>query len=138
MTLINNPGSRIGTDQQGWTNTEARAIVEAAKWLANAHADGLTDVELLDGCTPDGEGRWRFTFRHKVTGALVYLDTHGIDDTEAYERQHIFAPRVYWNGSSTADPKLDDFAAPGFVPVKTFRPADVPQVGDLDGKAATT
>lgn len=124
MTLIINPGSRIGTDRQGWTNTEEQARAEAAKWLSNIHADGMADVELLDDCTDDGEGRWRFTFRHRVTGALVYLDTHGIDDLDAYLRRFIFPPRVYWNGSSSSDPKLDDFAAPGFVPVKTFRTSE--------------
>lgn len=82
----------------------------------------MTDVELLDHSVDDGEGRWRFTFRHRVTGVLVYLDTHGIDQVDAYERQHVFPPRVYWNGSSTGEPKLDDFVAPGFDPVKTFRP----------------
>lgn len=124
MTLIINPGSRIGETQQGWTNTEEKARAEAAKWLSNMHAEGMTDVELLDGCTDDGEGRWRFAFRHKVTGALVYLDTHGIDDMDAYLARCIFPPRVYWNGSSSSDPKLDDFAAPGFVPVKTFKASE--------------
>lgn len=120
--MMINPGSRIGADQQGWTNTEAAAIVKAAEWLATMRGDGLADVDLLDGCTADGEGRWRFTFRHRVTGVEVVLETDGIDDVEAYQRQHIFPPRVYWNGSSSSDPKLEDFAAPGFEPVKTFRP----------------
>lgn len=29
MSLIINPGSHIGTSQDGWTNTEAQARIEA-------------------------------------------------------------------------------------------------------------
>jgi hypothetical protein len=119
--LIVNPGSgEIAAAGDHWTNTEATARAEAGKWLANMHAEGMTDVELLDGCR-ERAGRWLFTFRHKVTGVTVELETHGIDNLEAYGRDH-FSPRVWWNGSSTAEPKLEDFAAPGFTPLRTFVP----------------
>jgi hypothetical protein len=62
-----------------------------------------------------------FTFRHAVTGTTVELEMHGIDNLQAYEDDHLFAARVYWNGSSLSEPELDDFAAPGFVAVHTFR-----------------
>ena len=78
MTLIINPGSRIGEPGNGWTNTEATARAEAERWLTGMHADGMTDVELLDGST-EREGRWVFTFRHAVTGTVGTGD-HGIDD----------------------------------------------------------
>lgn len=119
--LIINPGSRIAPPGEGWTNTEAKARDRAGNWLGKMHAEGMTDVELLDGAEPR-DGRWLFTFRHKVTGATATLEMHGIDPAEAYERQHVFTPRVYWNGSSCADPCLEDFAAPGFRPVRTFAP----------------
>ena len=122
MVLIN-PGSRIGGAPHGWTNTPETARAEAEKWLAGMREDGLVDVELLDEVV-ENEGRWRFGFRHTVTGTVVFLETHGIDDLDAYQRQHLFPPRVYWRGSSTAEPKLDDFAADGFEPVKTFRAKD--------------
>jgi hypothetical protein len=51
------------------------------------------------------------------------LEHHGIDDLQAYEKQHIFTPRVYWDGSSCANPKIEDFAAEGFEPVITYRVA---------------
>ena len=120
MTVIINPGSRIGEPGTGWTNTEATARAEAERWLTRMHADGMTDVELADGAT-GREGRWVFSFRHAVTGTVVKLETHGIDDVRAYEKDHIFAPRIYWNGSSTSEPELEHFAAPGFVAVRTFR-----------------
>jgi hypothetical protein len=52
--------------------------------------EGITDVELIDDAT-EHEGRWRFMFRHTVTGREVELETHGVDHLEAYQRQHIFA-----------------------------------------------
>ena len=119
MALIINPGSHIGEPGTGWTNTEATARAEAERWLAGIHADGMTDVELLDGAT-EREGRWVFTFRHQVTGTTVTLETHGIDDMAAYEKERIFSPRIYWNGSSTSNPELEHFAAPGFRAVRTF------------------
>jgi hypothetical protein len=121
MVLIINPGSRIGVPGTGWTNTYEKARAEAETWLARMHSDGITDVVLLDDAAEE-EGRWRFTYRHEVTGIEVTLLTHGIDDIGAYERDHIFAPYMYWNESSTAEPKLEDFAAPGFRAVCTFTP----------------
>ena len=127
MTLIINPGSRIASPEHDgeWQNTEAKARERAEVWLGKMHGEGMTDVELLDGSEPRG-GRWLFTFRHKITGATATLEMHGIDPVDAYEREHVFAPRVYWNGSSTSDPKLEHFAAPGFAAVRTFK-AELPQ-----------
>ena len=123
MTVLINPGSDIGEPGNGWTNTEATARDEAERWLAGMRADGITDVELADGAT-EREGRWVFTFRHAVTGTTVTLETHGIDDIRAYQKDHIFAPRIYWNGSSTSNPELEHFAAPGFLAVRTFKRDD--------------
>lgn len=121
--LIINPGSRIGAPGDRWTNTEATARAEAEKWLAKMRAEGMTGVTLLDG-SKERTGRWLFTFRHEITGATVELETHGIDDLDAYQKDHWFVPCVYWNGDSSAEPKLEDFAAPGFVPVRTFAPRE--------------
>ena len=120
MTIIINPGSHIGEPGEGWTNTVEIARDTAEDWLTTMRATGMTDVELLDGET-EREGRWVFTFRHAVTGTTVELDMHGIDNLQAYEDDHLFAPRVYWSGSSTSDPELEHFAAPGFVAVRTFK-----------------
>lgn len=125
MTIIINPGARLGDAEaaHGWTNTFATAHATALEWLAKMHADGLVDVDICGADATEREGRWTFTYRHTVTGVKVELETHGIDDVEAYKRQHIFEPRIYWNGSSSANPSLEDFAAPGYV--MTFR-AEVP------------
>lgn len=121
MSVLINPGSHIATGSAGWTNTFEQACAEAQRWLDNMHKDdGLTDVELLPAEDAPEEGRWAFYFRHKVTGVKVRLDTHGIDNIDAYTKRAIFTPRVYWNGCSSSDPKLDDFAAPGFRKLATF------------------
>ena len=119
--IIINPGSgTVPAVGDGWTNTAEAARAEAGRWLARIHEDGMTDVELLpDVITLPVTGRWVFTFRHAVTGVSVELETHGVDDLEAWRRQRVFDPRVYWAGSSAGSPCLDDFAAPGFV--KTYR-----------------
>lgn len=124
-TLLINPGSHIQPARDGWTNTFAKAQAEAQRWLKSMHEDdGLTDVELLPAEDAPEEGRWAFYFRHKVTGVKVRLDTHGIDNMDAYVKRAVFTPRVYWNGSSCSSPCLDDFAAPGFVKLATFVKAE--------------
>lgn len=120
MTVLINPGSQIGGDPQGWSNTAEQARKLANEWLDRMRVEGFVDIELTD----DGVevvGRWQFVFRHTVTGAEVVLETHGIDNMDAYLKQHTFPPRVYWNGSSCAEPDLDDFAADGFSMAKTYR-----------------
>src|ERR1035441_7477049 len=102
MTMIINPGSHIGGPGEGWTNTVETARATAVYWLSTMRATGMTDVGLLDGET-EREGRWVFTFRHAITGTTVELEIHGIDNVAAYEKKHIFAPRAYWNGSSTSE-----------------------------------
>jgi hypothetical protein len=125
MSILINPGSRISENEgDGWTNTYEGAIAEAGRWHQRMVDDGFgQDVELLLQDDPiERDGRWVFQFRHRVTGVVVELETHGIDDIDAYMRRHIFGARVYWNGSSCSNPQLDDWAAPGFV--QTFRAVD--------------
>lgn len=121
MTLIINPGSNVGDSRDGWTNTEAGARKEAESWLTGMHFEGMTDVELLPGCR-ESDGRWVFSFRHSVTGKTVELETHGIDDIDAYCKRYVFSPKVYWGGSSLGQPEIEHFAATGFAVRKTFVP----------------
>ena len=125
--MINVGAGPVSSSGDGWTNTIETARKSASDWLATMRAEGVGDVELL----PEAEevdGRWRFTFRHRVTGVEVVLEIHGIDDLKAYERERTFHPRIYWNDSTTAEPRLEDFAAPGFRMVKTFASAAVRDV----------
>jgi hypothetical protein len=119
MTVIINAGSRIGGEPQGWTNTIEQARKEARAWLDRMTAEGFTDVVLVDTGREEA-GRWTFLFHHIVTGVEVPLRVHGIDDLDAYKRQHKFEPCVYWKDSSSAEPQLDDFAAHGFSKTMTF------------------
>jgi hypothetical protein len=117
-----NPGARIPTTDEavGWTNTHAKAAERSAEWESRMTAEGFDDIEVTDTGIEEN-GRWQFAFRHRITGKVVTLEQHGIDDLPAYEKQHIFAPRVYWNDSSSAEPSIEDFRADGFVPVITYK-----------------
>ncbi len=113
MTLIINPGSHVPDDAD---NTYVRALALARDWHQKMRTEGFgQDVELIEPDPAAGsEGRWMFAFRHRVTHVVVYLEAHGLDPDE-----HPFA-RVYWRGSSSANPALEDWAAPGYV--QTYRP----------------
>ncbi|WP_067671748.1 hypothetical protein [Nocardia miyunensis] len=122
MTIIN-AGSHIAPTQpdEGWTNTREKAAQYAREWFWDQITrDGFTDIEFVDTGRED-EGRWVFEVRHKITGVVVEIEQHGIDNLDAYRKRHLFTPRVYWNGSSSANPRLEDFAADGFEPVMTYR-----------------
>lgn len=102
--IIINPGSKI----KGGTLKQAEA--NAKCWLKDIHDKGLTDVVMTKGV--DRDGLFVFNFKHPITGVVVHLDTHGFTDEECQE--FTFSPRVYWNGSSTANPKIEDWAKEGF------------------------
>jgi hypothetical protein len=128
-TIIN-PGSHINPPpvDAEWTNTYAEARAQAEEWLANIRSEGIADIEIVAEDQTEHEGRWRFTFRHRLTGVGVELETHGIDDMDAYRRRHLYPPRVYWNGSSCADPELSNWAAPGWV--MTYRRETDPAIDE--------
>lgn len=119
MTVIINAGSQIGGEPQGWTNTIEGARRRAGEWLDRMRSNGFVDIEMVE-VGDEVDGRWLFMFRHTITGVEVPLRIHGIDDLDAYMRQYIFDPRVYWRDSSSAEPDLDDFAAHGFSKTMTF------------------
>lgn len=116
MSVFINPGSRIvQTDSEPtWTNTFEQAKKEAENWLETMRKEGIVDVAIVNWDETEYEGRWRFEFEHAVTRVRVTLETHGIDNLTAYRKRAIFDPKVYWNGSSCANPSHEDFAAEGF------------------------
>lgn len=125
MSVLINPGSGpVAETGDGWTNSYEGALAEAQQWLSRIHADGMEDVKLVLPCScradVDG-GRWSFGFYHPVSGVVVVLQTHGVSDVDAYMKERIFPPRVYWNGSSSAEPKVEDWLHPGYQVVKTLR-----------------
>jgi hypothetical protein len=123
VSVLINPGSGpVANSGTGWTNTYEGALAEARRWLAQIRDEGIADVELVVPDQPvQREGRWVFGFRHLVTGVVVELETHGIDNMAHYTAQRIFDPRVYWRGSSCASPDAADWAALGYV--QTYRRA---------------
>jgi hypothetical protein len=111
------------TAGDGWTNTYTSARRTAEEWLDKIHTSGMRDVELLpsDPTQPPNWWRWTFIFYHRITGKIVLLETHGVDETMAFREEHDFLPQVYWAGSSVALPNLADFAADGYEPVMTYQ-----------------
>ncbi|QMW06394.1 hypothetical protein [Spirosoma foliorum] len=98
--LLINPGSQV----EGGTLEQAR--INAQVFLNGIHDQGMKEV-FIDPDPVCADGRWTFIFRHPVTGKTAILKTHGLTDEES--RNQFFVPRIYWNGSSTADPEIKDF-----------------------------
>lgn len=115
MAVFINPGSGpVAQHGVGWTNTLAKAREYAKEWHEHMKSDGIVDVEMTEGKKSD-DGRWVFYFTHKVTGVKVKLEHHGIDDLKAYEKERVWSPRFYWNGSSSGSPEITDWLKDGFA-----------------------
>lgn len=98
--VIINPGS----ENKGGTLEQAK--INANKWLKNIHNEGFYEVNISEGKRLD-DGDYEFIFTHNITKKEVKLHIHGFTEEEC--KKFIFHPRVYWNGSSTADPKIEDW-----------------------------
>ena len=102
--MIINPGSNTLGD------TYENARKEAERLLANMLEEGITDIELLEEYRTDEQGRFTFTYRHRVTGKTGEWDITGLEwDNEWEKRGFMFPPRMYWNGSSVGNPEWKDF-----------------------------
>jgi len=96
-----NPGS----ENKG--GTFKQALINANEWLEeiNEQFPEVTMTTHEDRCGENGN--WNFTFMHMVTKKEIILEIHGFtkDECDAF----VFHPRVYWDGSSTADPEIKDW-----------------------------
>lgn len=104
--LIINPGSenKGGTFEQALTN--------AYEWLESVVKE-FPEVKMTTHENRLGDGDWNFIFTHTITGKQVDLQIHGFTKKEC--EKFIFHPRVYWNGSSTADPKIEDWLSDDYT-----------------------
>jgi hypothetical protein len=91
--------NKLGTIEQ--------ATINAKKWLENIHEEGFKEVEMQYVEYIEDMGVFLFHFTHRVTGKIATLYTQGLTDDERWA--FIFKPKVYCNGSSTADPKVEDW-----------------------------
>jgi hypothetical protein len=115
MGVIINPGSGPIVDGPEWTNTYEKARATAEEWYGFVKEANIVGVMLLDEFTYDEEsGRWTFFYEHELTKKRVTLETHGIHPMEAYEKRRIFQPRIYWDGSSSGGPEIDDWLTDGY------------------------
>lgn len=105
MGIIINAGS----ENKGGTFEQAEK--NAKEWLDNIHLEGFLEVEM-EFVEQHKDGDFQFNFIHKVTGKVATLEIHGF--TKEQCQKFMFHHRVYWNGSSTADPKIEDWLTDGF------------------------
>lgn len=104
MPIIINPGSEIkgGTLKQATNN--------ANLWLDQIHENLFEEVSME--YAEMHHGNYRFYFKHSVTEKINTLDIHGFTDEEL--EKYIFSPRIYWNGWSNEEPKIEDWLKDGY------------------------
>jgi hypothetical protein len=110
--MIVNPGSKL----KG--GTEEQAIENAELWVSQMRNCGIRNVQVVNRPEYDGKFRWRFILKHSLTDVEATLDIHGLTDDEVkkYVNNNICKayPRIYWNGCSSSEPRLEDFLTDGF------------------------
>ncbi len=104
MSIIFNPGS------ENTGGTYEQALINAKEWYENIIKE-FPEVEMNEGTY--NNKNWTFIFKHKITGQKAELNIHGFTKEEC--EKFVFHPRVYWNGSSTADPKIEDWLTDNFT-----------------------
>jgi len=105
MGLIINAGS----ENKGGTFEQAE--INAKEWLKNIHEEGFLEVEMY--FVEQQKGRdFRFDFIHLITQKVVTLMIHGFTEFEC--KEFTFHPRVYWNGSSSSIPEIENWINDGF------------------------
>ena len=100
MIIIN-----AGSENKGGTFKQAE--INAKKWLKLIHDEGFKEVEMSFIKQYENNGNFLFHFVHLITKKIATLEIHGFTKIEC--EAFLFHPRVYWNGSSTADPKIEDW-----------------------------
>lgn len=98
-----------GSENKGGTFEQAK--INAEEWLLFNHEEGFLEVEMqfVKQCK---DGNFQFDFKHTVTQKVVSLVIHGFTEEEC--KKLMFDPRVYWDGSSSATPKIEDWLVDGF------------------------
>lgn len=104
--MIINPGS----ENKG--GTFERALEIAKEWHEEILKE-YPEVTMTDHEIKLDDGDWEFRFTHSKTGKTVILQTHGFTKEEC--ENFIFHPRIYWNGSSTGEPKIEDWLTDEFT-----------------------
>lgn len=99
MTIIN-----AGSENKG--GTFEQALIAANEWLEMINEE-YPEVTMTTHEDRLEDGDWNFKYTHGVTGKCVELQIHGytVKECEGF----MFSPRVYWNGSSTGGPKIEDW-----------------------------
>lgn len=102
----------LGIENKGGTLEQAK--INAEEWLKSIHEEGFIDVEMTfkEQYGEGGNFLFLFEFTHSVTQKVATLEIHGF--TEEQCKDFIFHPRVDWNGSSTANPKIEDWLTDEF------------------------
>lgn len=100
----------LGSENKGGTLHQAK--INALEWLVSIHNAGFRDVGMTFIEQYPNGGNFLFHFTHSVTMKVATLEIHGFTKEQCEEFD--FHPRVYWNGSSTANECIEDWLADGF------------------------
>lgn len=106
MGIIINPGS----ENKGGTLKQAK--INAEEWLKCVHDEGFLEVEM-EYIEQYKDGNFLFNFKHNITKKVATLEIHGFTKEECQKFR--FHPRVYWNGSSTSDPEIENWLTDEFT-----------------------
>jgi len=101
----------INAGSENTGGTLAQAYINANKWLQNIHDEGFLEV-VMEYHGRLSDGNYLFHFVHNITKQVSTLGIHGFTDEEC--NNFTFQPRVYWNYSSTGQPKAEDWLDEGF------------------------
>lgn len=106
MGIIINPGS----ENKGGTLKQAK--INADEWLKCVHDEGFLEVEMKY-VEQYKDGNFLFEFKHTITQKVATLEIHGFTKEEC--EKFMFHPRVYWNGSSSSSPDIEDWLTDEFT-----------------------
>lgn len=98
-----------GSENKG--GTFEQALKNANKWLEMMNED-FPEVTMSTEENRLSDGDWEFIFTHGVTNKKALLQIHGFTKEEC--EKFVFHPRVYWNGSSTSEPEVEDWLTDDF------------------------
>lgn len=106
-------------DKTKWkkTGTFKQALKNAKDWLSLMKSEFPEVTMTTDERKGDYDG-WKFIFTHGVTNVSCTLDTHGYTKKEL--KGFSWYQKEYWNGSSTAEPKPEDWLTKDFKYVACY------------------
>lgn len=89
--------------------TIKQARINAQEWFDHMKEDGFVDIVMTEGNHGD---YFEFIFTHKVTKKVATLHIHGYPNNQTID---MIFKKIYWNGCSSSEPKIDNWLKDGFT-----------------------